>query len=232
MCISTVRQLSRMLGTILAAETKNSEQSHEWLHEILRTTPTVGDYPTLLNMTVDAIASAPDFPSSTPAVVRAWTDLAQENKLKTPHVLLGLVAVIQRSCIETMQDRLSKSQHGYSQETMDDSSSPVFNLKGDVHEINIKALNGDFSRAFMKALNRAQETHESEKRGAIIKGVNASLVRPEMTQIVLTVDHSFRKTNDVHFFNVASADFIQAYIAATFEYAAGAYADRVRSGRA
>jgi hypothetical protein len=53
-----------------------------------------------------------------------------------------------------------------------------------------------------------------------------------MAQVVLTVDNSFRKANDMHFFKLTSADFIQAYINATFEYAAGAYADRVRMGLA
>jgi hypothetical protein len=115
---------------------------------------------------------------------------------------------------------------------MDGSIMASFHANGDVKEINIKVLNGYFSRAFEKTLREVEIAYQEQQRSASLRGEKPLLVRPEMAQVVLTVDNSFRKANDMHFFKLTSADFIQAYINATFEYAAGAYADRVRMGLA
>ncbi len=232
MRISTVRQLSRALGTKLAGGIDNSEQSRAVLGEVLRANPRVGDYAALLNMTVEAIVAADSFKKSTPAVVRAWGDLAREHKLGPAHVILGLVAVTRDSCTEMLQDLLSKPADADCHRSMDGSIMTFFSANGDVKEINIKVLSGDFSRAFIKTLREVEGVYQEQQRNASLQGEKPLLVRPEMAQVVLTVDNSFRGRNDMHFFNVTSADFIQAYIAATFEYAAGAYADRVRSGLA
>lgn len=232
MRISTVRQLSRVLGTILAKGTLNSEDSRVVLGEVQKVKPTVGDYPTLLNMTVEAIVGAENFKKSTPAVVRAWEDLAREHKLGPAHVILGLVAVTRDSCTEMLQDLLSKPADADCHGSMDGSIMTFFRANGEVKEINIKVLNGDFARAFIKTLREVESAYQEQQRNASLRGEKPLLVRPEMAQVVLTVDHSFRRANDLHFFNVTSADFIQAYINATFEYTAGPYADRVRSGRA
>lgn len=82
MRISTVRQLSRTLGTILAEITQDSSEARSFLEEIQGYKPKVDVYSTLLTMTVGAIFEAPNFNSSTRSVVKAWRDLAREQNLK------------------------------------------------------------------------------------------------------------------------------------------------------
>jgi hypothetical protein len=232
MRISTVRQLSRTLGTILAGVTNDSGQSRDVLREVQGYQPKVNDYSTLLNMTVEAIVGADNFRDATPAVVRAWKELARENNLQTSFLTLGLVAVTRDSCTEMLQDLLSKPADRDCHGSMDGSIMTSFHANGDVKEINIKVLNGHFSSAFIKTLREVEGVYKERQSNALLNGEKPLLVRPEMAQVVLTVDNSFRKANDTHFFKLTSADFIQGYIAATFDYAAVGYADRVRSGRA
>lgn len=232
MRISTVRQLSRTLATILAEVTTSGDESRELLSEMRRMSPTVGDYPTLLNMTVEAIVRADSFRESTPNVVEAWRDIAREHKLQSPLLIAGLVAVTRDSCTEMLRDLLSKPSHADCSKGMDCSIMAGSTAKGDVKEINIQLLRGDFSRAFERSLRGLETAHKERQREAARRSEKSSGPELELAHIVLTVDNSFRRANDTHFFNVTSADFIQAYVAATFEYAAGAYADRVRTGQA
>lgn len=232
MRISTVRQLSRTLGTLLAASTKNSAEAQGLLKEIEDHKPKVNDYATLLNMTVGAIFNAADFNASTAAVVRAWQGLAREYDVKNPLLILALVAVTRDSCTEMLQALLSKPAVGNVNQTMDGSIKTVFGVAGQVSTIEIKVLNGAFARAFMKALREAESSYQSQKEQLQAAGKKPPPLLPEIAQITLTLDNSYRQPNQVHVFKASSADFIQAYIAATFDYAAGAYADRVRNGSA
>lgn len=232
MRISTVRQLSRTLGTILAEITQDSSEARSFLEEIQGYKPKVDVYSTLLTMTVGAIFKAPNFNSSTRAVVKAWRDLAHEHNLKPPLLLLGLVAVTRDASTEMLQDLLSKPAVGNTNDSMDGSIRTVFGMRGEVSEINIRVLNGAFCRALSEALSKADSTYQHYRRELQAAGGKAVPVVPEVTQVTLAIDHSFQRPDDLHFFKVTSADFIQAYITATFDYAAGAYADRVRSGKA
>lgn len=228
MRISTVRQLSRVLGTILAEETRDSVEAKRLVDDIKRLEPTVPDYPTLLNMTVAAIVDADSFRESTPAVVHAWKDIAREHKVEKPVFVLGLVAVTRDSCTEMLRDLLSKPAHGDSLESMDGTIRTFFHANGNVKEINIKIMNGRFSRAFIAVLDEAQNKYNKQQGEPALPGEKPPLAKPELAQVSLTVDNSFRKPNELRFFQVTSADFIQAYLTGTFEYAAGAYADDVR----
>lgn len=232
MRISTVRQLSRTLGTTLADITRDSSAARSYVEEILGYRPKVEVYSTLLNMTVGAIFDAPNFKTSTTSVVCAWTELARENDLKTPLLLLGLVAVTRDASTEMLQDLLSKPAVGNTNESRDGSIRTVFGVRGEVSEINIRVLNGAFSRALSEALSKADSTYQHYRRELQAAGGKAIPVAPEVTHVTLAIDHSFQRADDLHSFQVTSADFIQAYITATFDYAAGAYADRVRSGKA
>ncbi len=231
MRISTVRQLSRALGRLLANMTKNSSDSCDALDQVLEMRPKVGDYPSLLRMTVQAIVDAPDFRSSTPAVVETWMSLAKQHDSKPAVVLIALVAVTRDSCTEMLQDLLAKPAHSFVNQSMDGSIRTTFNDLGHVLADDMKVLKGYFSDSLVRALQRAENNNQQAHGESVITGTRLPALQPEMTTVKLAVERTPWK-HDSHTFTLASADFIQAYIAATFEYAAVAYADRVRSGRA
>lgn len=232
MRISTVRQLSRTLGTILASLTDTSEKSKELLHAVQLVNPTVDNYSALLNMTVKAIVSAGSFAESTPAVLRAWREAAGDQSTDLRLLIIGLVAVTRDSCTEMLQELLSKPAHALQNQSMDGSIKTSFNLNGDLKQISIRVLHGQFSRAFVNCLRQVEDAHADRQRDASARGEKPAAGDQKLSHIVLTIDHSFRKRDEEHYFHVTKADFMQAYLTATFEYAAVAYADRVRTRHA
>lgn len=228
MRISTVRQLSRVLGTFLAEHTASAAESQQLMKDVVACAPVLDNYGDLRDLTVRAIVEAHNLEQATLQAVQVWQQLAKEGGAKPSMMILALVGVIRASTTEMLHDLLTKPAQGNSNQSMDGSICTSFDNSGAVESIQMRVIRGRFSIALLKTLRTSDNLQNQHHDASLKKEVASPADRPDGVRFTLTEDYGGRQRNQVHTFTITKEDFVNAYIAATLDYGAVAYADRVR----
>lgn len=228
MRVAVIRQLSRVAGRLLAECSKDTRGAMKLTREALELDVRFDKYASFINGTVQSIVDSNTLADATTHVTRHWRDLAKRDAINSEVLLCGVASVVKWSCEQMLGTRGVSASARDEAASLDDSESRSRLLPNRSPERALVVLNGGFSELLISQARAAEARWQAGHQPSR----DASSDNGDLVTFRVTEDFSFRGPDVTRRFTLRRADFTQAYIAATFEYAARVYADRVRTGQA